>query len=414
MCLPRRGDKIYFQTSASLSTLSTVATPTLTAAIVDASKENKEKLQIHDHRLTCTVYLPTASPDGFTALESEWNYLLKKCKVNTIFSTYEWQTTWWNYLGDGELWILAFRHANTDELLGIAPLYRFIYGESGGKDDGGRSEILPELMGKSQLTLVGCVEVSDYLDLIVARGWEEDVYRCLLKWLQSDHAPQWDIFDLCNLPEESQTYQRLPTIYEQAGLQVEVRQEDVAPQLPLPATYGRYLQEQVDKKQRHEIRRKQRRAERETEVGFYIIGLEPHAEPYDLESEMNDFLRLQRISRVDKAKFMTPEMEYFFRAIARRMYDAGCLCLCFLTLNGDKAATQLTFAYDGCFLLYNSGYDPDTYKQFSPGWVLQAYSIQYAIADGYRLYDFMQGDEEYKYRFGSQEYKVMRTIVRNI
>ncbi|MBV7329358.1 GNAT family N-acetyltransferase [Chloroflexi bacterium TSY] len=414
VCLDEETKPIPGQTSASLPELSTVTTPTRTAPVVDASKKCKEHPRIFEHKLTYIVYPPTASPDGFTALESEWNRLLKKCRVNSIFSTYEWQTTWWNYLGDGELWLLAFRHPKTDELLGIVPLYRFIYGESGGKDDGGRSEIPPELMGKSQLTLVGCVEVSDYLDLIVARGWEEDVYCSLLDWLQSDHAPQWDILDLCNLPEESQTYQRLPTIYKQAGLQVEIRQEDVAPQFALPATYEHYLQEQVDKKQRHEIRRKQRRAERETEVGFYIIGLEPHTEPYDLESEMNDFLRLQRISRADKAEFMTPEMEYFFRAIARRMYDAGYLRLCFLTLNGDKAATQLTFAYNGSFLLYNSGYDPDAYKQFSPGWVLQAYSIQYAIADGYRLYDFMQGDEEYKYRFGSQEYKVMRTIVRKV
>jgi CelD/BcsL family acetyltransferase involved in cellulose biosynthesis len=37
--------------------------------------------------------------------------------------------------------------------------------------------------------------------------------------------------------------------------------------------------------------------------------------------------------------------------------------------------------------------------------------IQYAIAAGCRLFDFMQGDEEYKYRFGSTDYKVMRVIV---
>ncbi|MCB0083949.1 MAG: GNAT family N-acetyltransferase, partial [Caldilineaceae bacterium] len=162
----------------------------------------------------------------------------------------------------------------------------------------------------------------------------------------------------------------------------------------------------VEKKQRHEIRRKQRRAEREAEVGFYLVGQE-----HNLEAEVDDFVVLQRASREDKADFMTPQMRRFFGAVARTMLDAGYLRLSFLTLNGQKAATLFAFEYDRKFLLYNSGYDPDAYSHLSPGWVNLSYSIQYAIAAGCRLFDFMQGDEEYKYRFGSQDYKVMRTIV---
>lgn len=43
--------------------------------------------------------------------------------------------------------------------------------------------------------------------------------------------------------------------------------------------------------------------------------------------------------------------------------------------------------------------------------MLLAYAIQYAIAVGCQVFDFMQGDEEYKYRFGSLDYAVMRVIV---
>jgi CelD/BcsL family acetyltransferase involved in cellulose biosynthesis len=163
----------------------------------------------------------------------------------------------------------------------------------------------------------------------------------------------------------------------------------------------------VEKKQRHEIRRKQRRAEREANVGFYIVGKE-----HNLEAEVDDFVALQQASHVDKAAFMTPAMHRFFTAAARTMLDAGYLRLCFLTLNGEKAAALFAFEYDKRFWLYNSGYDPDAYSQLSPGWVLLAYGIQYAIAAGCRVFDFMQGNEEYKYRFGSQDYKVMRVLVR--
>jgi CelD/BcsL family acetyltransferase involved in cellulose biosynthesis len=191
-----------------------------------------------------------------------------------------------------------------------------------------------------------------------------------------------------------------------ADLRVVVQQDDTAPQFRLPLQYDQYLEEQVDKKQRHEIRRKQRRAEREANAGFYIVGREQN-----LEAEMDDFIALQRASATNKAEFMTPEMRRFFNAAASTMMDAGYLRLCFLTLNGEKAAALFAFQYDRRFWLYNSGYDPDAYAQLSPGWVILAYSIQYAIVAGCQVFDFMQGNEEYKYRFGGTDYRVMRVLV---
>jgi CelD/BcsL family acetyltransferase involved in cellulose biosynthesis len=293
----------------------------------------------------------------------------------------------------GEPWIIALRAPTDNQLVGIVPLYYTLHQR-------GRHA------GKRVLTLIGCIEVSDYLDIISAKGWEEAVYAELLVWLQSAEAPPWDVIDLCNLPEDSLTYRTFAANSAAAGFRTTVQQEDVAPQFPLPLRYESYLQEQVEKKQRHEIRRKQRRAEREATVGFYLVGKE-----HNLEAEVDDFVVLQRASREDKADFMTPEMRRFFGAVARTMLDAGYLRLCFLTLNGEKAAALFAFEYDRKFLLYNSGYDPDAYSQLSPGWVILSYSVQYAIAAGCRVFDFMQGDEEYKYRFGSQDYKVMRTIV---
>jgi CelD/BcsL family acetyltransferase involved in cellulose biosynthesis len=344
-------------------------------------------------QLISTVYGPDATPNGFTALADEWNGLVRRSRFNSLFLTHEWQTTWWRYQGKGDLWILAVRRQDNRELIGIAPLYLQRY------HDG-------PFAGKNKLNLVGCIEVSDYLDMIIAKGWEEAVYGEVLAWLSGPGAPDWDILDLCNLPEASLCYQSLPALYRAAGLRVEVTQDDTAPQFPLPLHYDSYLENLVDKKQRHEIRRKQRRAEREADIGFYIVGKEQ-----SLEAEMDDFIALQQASRVDKAAFMTPEMRRFFTAAARVMADAGLLRLCFLTINGEKAAALFAFQYDHRFWLYNSGYDPEAHAQLSPGWVILAYAIQYAIAAGCRVFDFMQGDEEYKYRFGGVDYRVMRVLV---
>lgn len=337
------------------------------------------------------LYPPTRN--GFDALKGEWNGLLQSSRFNSIFLTWEWQTTWWRNLGRGDLWILAMRQPQTKQLVGIAALYVI-------------TQTQGELAGKRQLNLVGCIDVSDYLDLIIAEGQEMAVYQTLLAWIKSNEAPQWDVFDLCNLPQASLTWQVFPTLLEAEGWKVKVFQEDTAPQFALPYRYEEYLQDQVDKKQRHEIRRKQRRAEREAKTEFYIVGPK-----HSLEVEVDDFVALQRASRTDKSVFMTPEMQRFFLSAARTMQQAGWLRLLFLTLDGEKAATLYAFEYDKRFWLYNSGYDPDSHSQLSPGWVILSYAVQYAIANGCRVFDFMQGDEEYKYRFGAQDYKVMRVIV---
>jgi CelD/BcsL family acetyltransferase involved in cellulose biosynthesis len=348
--------------------------------------------------LDCTVYGPDSTIDGFTALTAEWNQLLARSRFDTFFLTYEWQLTWWEELGEGELWIVAFRSPADGKLVGIAPFYRLQH------TDG-------EWAGLTSLHIVGCIEVSDFLDIIIARGWEEEVYSALRTWLESDDAPQWDICDFCNLPEDSLTYRILPPLWESQGHHIEVFQEDVAPHIRLPRRYEDYLAKYVDKKQRHEIRRKQRRAERETQVHFYLV--QPEVDDAQLEVELDAFIRLQRLSSPDKKEFMTPEMQRFFKVMARRMLDAGFLRLAFLDLDGQKAATLFAFEYRHKFLLYNSGYDTGDLAYYSPGWVLLAYLIQYAIAAGCDLFDFLQGDEEYKYYFGSVNYKVMRVIVRN-
>lgn len=341
--------------------------------------------------LRTIIYDPKA--DGFAALKAEWNKVLQRSRYNTIFLTYEWQTTWWECLGEGDLWIVAFRRSDTNELVGIAPLYLVV-------PTGGR------WAGKRKLNLVGCVEVSDYLDLIVAKGWEQSVYAAFYGWLCSNSAPAWDVLDLCNLPQDSLTHHEFHQVVDPTTYTIEITQEDVAPQFVLPFRYENYLQDQVEKKQRHEIRRKQRRAERETAVNFYYVG------PQDnLVAEIDDFVALQQASREDKAEFMTPSMRHFFGRMAQRMQEAGWLRLCFLTLNGEKTASLLGFEYNRRYLLYNSGYDPEAYPHLSPGWVLLAYAIQYAIAVGDQVFDFMQGNEDYKYRFGSQDYAVMRVIV---
>jgi CelD/BcsL family acetyltransferase involved in cellulose biosynthesis len=88
------------------------------------------------------------------------------------------------------------------------------------------------------------------------------------------------------------------------------------------------------------------------------------------------------------------------------MFDAGRLQLAFLEVEGQRAAAYLNFVYDNKVLVYNSGLDPARFSYLSPGVVLMARLIERAISEKRSVFDFLQGNEEYKYRLGGKDTRV--------
>jgi len=327
---------------------------------------------------------------GFDTLAGEWDALLHRSAADALFLTLKYQRTWWHHLGEGELLILAVRdNGENGELVGIAPLFA-----------------TDNPQGERVLATVGCVEVSDYLDLIVAQGWEEAVYSALLDYLAGPSAPAWDMLGLCNTHQDSPTLKVLPILAEARGWAVSMAKDDVCPIVELPGTWEEYLQ-MLGGKQRREIRRKLRRAGSQAALGWYIVGPE-----HNLEAEVEDFLDLMAASTPDKAAFLTPRMRDFFRQLARMAYNADWLQLAFLEIGGRKAAAYLNFVYNNRVLVYNSGLDWRAFPNLSAGIVLAAYCIRHAIEEGYEAFDFMQGDERYKYQLGGQDVEVRRLVIR--
>lgn len=326
-------------------------------------------------------------PKTFATLEAEWNALLAQSITDTIFLTYEWQRTWWECLGNGELCLVTVRE-DDGTLIGIAPLFAETTNT-----------------GERALTLIGCVDVSDYLDVIVARTYSERVYAALLDTLLRPDFPAWEWLHLCNLPAASPTNTQLKTLAATRGLTIQHGVRDVAPILALPTTWDAYL-ESLDKKQRHELRRKLRRAE-ETPARWHTIDRADL-----LDQAIDDFITLHKQSRPDKNVFMDVRMRGFFEQMARVLFARGWLQLSFLEIQGVRAAAIMNFIYNNDVLVYNSGYDPVQYGAYSPGIVLFARSIQDAIAAGRRHYDFLRGNEEYKYRLGARDTLVMELHIQ--
>jgi CelD/BcsL family acetyltransferase involved in cellulose biosynthesis len=327
-----------------------------------------------------------------TNLEKEWNDLLAISASHVPFLRNEYLTTWWQGMGggewaDGELAVFTARR-DDGELMGIAPLF-----------------LTPNRDGERALMLLGSIEISDYLDVIARSEDLPDFLGALLDYLANEPSLHFQVLDWYNLLESSPTIPALQTEAEKRGWNFLQQPLQHCPYIPLPGDWEKYICA-IDKKQRHEIRRKMRRAEEYyLPVRWYI-----HEDGADLDNAIESFLDLMACDP-DKAKFLTPSMRTQMHAIIHAAYQAGWLQLVFIEVNGEKGAGYLNFDYMNHIWVYNSGMD-FRFKELSLGWVLLGHLLEWANENKRQFFDFMRGDEQYKYRFGAVDRRVMRLIVR--
>jgi CelD/BcsL family acetyltransferase involved in cellulose biosynthesis len=252
--------------------------------------------------------------------------------------------------------------------------------------------------------LLGGEQVSDSLDAVVAAGLEAAF------WSEFLGSPREMLAEgpirLPGLVEGTPSLSVLPGICRERGVAFAVEEADRSPFIPLPESFETYL-ERLGKKERHELRRKLRRAEEsEPRPVFRVTG---SAE--ELSRDFPSFLELHRRSHPEKRRFMDDRMATFFREVADGFLSAGLLRLAFLRGAEGDIAAAFQIETDGALLLYNSGFDPAAGARLSPGMVLLARCIEDAIRTGFREYDFLRGRERYKYDLGGRDRIVYRAVL---
>ena len=317
--------------------------------------------------------LSLSRAESFQALEAGWNTLLPQCHCQTIFLTWDWQELWWRTSGEGELHLLTIHRG--DELVGIAPLIRTTTGWG----------------------FAGGVEVADFLDVIAAPEHAEEVAASVAEYLDRTGEP----VDFRNLRPDSLGAGSLFSLLQRRGVPVSLDQEDVSPRIELPSDWETYLQG-LTKKDRHELRRKIRRLQGAGKVWYGVAS-----DPATRERDVEDFIRLHRLSAENKASFMTPAMQRFFHALVDEFGPRGWLRLYFLEIDEVRVASVILFDFGDEYLLYNSGYDP-AYAHLSVGLLLKALCLRDAIAEGRKVFDFLQGNEPYKYDLGAHDVPILR------
>lgn len=322
-------------------------------------------LRVHDDR------------SAFSLLEEGWKELFQQHGGWNLFLSWQWFSSWWSNLrANRELQLLTLM--DDGRLVGIVPLMV----ES---DDEGRR----------RLALIGSDRTTDYADMLVDPAFADSMVEALARFV-AEGMGRWDYAEFSSLRESSAFLGSFREAVTALGLSSRVETVNTCPVATLAPSWDEFLAT-LGKTHRHELRRKIRRSQSDGPVAHHFMR-----SPEEVEGALESFFHLHRASKPEKADFLDDDLVAFFRSIALSFAQEGWMRLSLMKIDGHDVASTFAFTRGDRVLLYNSGLDPE-YRHLSVGIALHAADLQQAMGEGAQLYDFLRGNEPYKYDLGGRD-----------
>jgi CelD/BcsL family acetyltransferase involved in cellulose biosynthesis len=305
--------------------------------------------------------------------QPEWSQFARKVSPATPFQTPEWLGAWWSHFGSGALRVMVFREHG--EVAGVLPCF------------------LHEWSGRRQMTLLGA-GVSDYLDPLFEASQTDAIIELARAELR--RRDDWDLCDWQDLSRDT-PLQALGGVVEDtpcSAVRIDQPFESFMAARP--------------KDLRRNLRRYKEKAEAIAPVTFDVAE--------SATAELMDALVALHTARWAKAgeagMIEANRSEAFLRDIAARFSEAGWLRIFTVRFGDGIAAILLAFRDEATIYSYLSAFDPH-YEEFGFGRELLAQAFRYAHERGYRQWNFLRGDEPYKFSWGAQAVAKRRVAIRS-
>ncbi len=316
-------------------------------------------------------------PSALGSLKSDWQIVRARSSA-APFLSWEWMSAWQDHFGaGGEPFVLKV-YSRDDELIGLLPLRRVATRAFGLAVT--RFGFLGEGPGGA-----------DHLDLIAAPDEHEEALRSIVRFLS---ATGIDIVTLNHLGDGSLTAQWLRQ--KLAGdAKYSEHKGYVCPQVDLSNGWDAVLKQS---RRRSNFGRRLRRVEEREGFAFRSV-----TEPDELTTAFERFLVLHQNRRPGRASELSGSARLvgFHRDVIARMSSTGLLRFDELWCEGECRASIYGFDNARTFYFYNTGFDTD-WTHHSVGLVLTGLSIRAAVERGVRTYDFLRGDEAYKFDWANR------------
>jgi hypothetical protein len=181
----------------------------------------------------------------------------------------------------------------------------------------------------------------------------------------------------------------------------------VCPYIDLPATFEAYLEEKLSSNTRQKLRRFLRKLDASSEYTITTTNAATQARDVQILKQLWSKMWSER--KGDE----TQRLATTYGMIIQRGLDDETVHLCVLW-HGDTPIGVLTSFVDwekSRLLFFVGGRDEDV-RDLPVGLILHACNIRWAIAHGIRTYDFLRGNEPYKYSLGAADVRLHYSLIR--
>lgn len=317
------------------------------------------------------------SLDQFAGLSDIWNNLLSQSFTNNVFLTWEWMYAWSRiYLKYGRR-LFVVKVVENGKVIAIAPWCIRI-------NKNGISRV-------RQIEFLGIPEAgSDYLDVIVMRGREEDVSRVLYSYIFNEYIKNWDVLSLKEISSNSICMKFFINKFLFSGKHYEIEDGSYCPIVLLPKSVEEFdLTLSRNRRQQYHRHMKILEKNNDVERGHYNDRLL-------ISKDILSIIKKLYLSRWGKEE---NDLFQFLAAFLQITEKDNLIDVDLLKINNDYVGGLLHFNYNNIKYMYLMAVNKNFNEQVSIGNILCVMNIKSAIEDKCIEYDFLKGEEAYKFRW---------------
>ena len=310
------------------------------------------------------------STERLNAFEPEWQGFLQRIGATVPFQTPEWLLTWWKHFGGSEPRVFVFRR--NAQIAGVIPCF------------------LHEWKSRRQMTLMGS-GISDYLDPVIEPRNCQAIMETLTAYLRQ--SEEWDVLDWQDLSGG--------TPLAAVG---DVAQDTPCNEVKLAPDFDTFLASRPSHLKKN-LRYYERKA---SGMGNIEFSVSEQADPKLIATLIEQHSARWREAG-QPGTIAANGMSAFLQEVTTVLAKRNMLRI--FTLTFDAAVVAIVFALrmGEALFSYLTAFDP-AYKQYSFGHELLSRAFQYAHENGYRRWDFLRGDEQYKVAWGAQRIPKFRIL----
>jgi len=315
--------------------------------------------------------------EALTRLRAEWQAMFRASGAPPFLS-WEWLSTWHKWFGrEKHPFLLCARESGN--LIALLPLC---------VEKRQSSRFSP---GLKRMSFMGeSYGASDYLDILALPGFKQKSADIFIDYLALPHS--FDLLELEGIAVDSCTLQSLARCFANDGrFSYRIVPQYICPRMSLDSRW----EDLLERSRRSDyFKRCIRRLNKIASFEFRVIS-----DVNEIPAAFGRLLELhvgRWIERGGSSAFRTAEQKGFTFDAAAELAGAGMTRFEEIWLEGECRASLFGFESGDSYYFFLSGFD-QAWSKYSLGFTLLWLSIREASRRGLKMYDFLRGDENYKF-----------------